>query len=116
MIRPGVDEKRLTPYTILGRISAAKNELIGPSELARRSETFIDEVVVRTLWMDPATFTVTVAGGVVTLVGRVDRRSDIAVLVGLIRGVDGVVSVHCELDFKYDDTTPMAAGPFRAIL
>ena len=76
----------------------------------------IDEVVVRTLWMDPATFTVTVAGGVVTLVGRVDRRSDIAVLVGLIRGVDGVVSVHCELDFKYDDTTPMAAGPFRAIL
>jgi CBS domain-containing protein len=76
----------------------------------------IDEVVVRTLWMDPAGFTVTVAGGVVSLAGTVDRRSDIAVLVGLIRGVDGVVSVHTELDFKFDDTAAMAAGPFRAIL
>jgi CBS domain-containing protein len=76
----------------------------------------IEEVVIRTLWMDPGTLEVAVAGGVVTLRGLVDRRSDIGILTGLIRGLDGVVSVLSELDFKYDDVNALAGGPFRTVL
>jgi len=76
----------------------------------------IEEVLIRTLWMDPGTIEVAVAGGVVTLRGEVDRRSDIGILTGLIRGLDGVVSVLSELDFKYDDVNALAGGPFRAVL
>jgi CBS domain-containing protein len=74
----------------------------------------IDEVVIRTLWMDPRSFETCVLDGVVTLSGEVDRRSDIDILTGLIRGVDGVIGVKSELDFKYDDSPP--PGRWRAIL
>ena len=67
----------------------------------------IDEVVIRALWMDPRSFAVTVKNGLVTLTGKVDRRSDVGILTGLIRGVDGVVGVSSELGFDFDD---MAAG------
>ncbi|MDE3075877.1 MAG: UvrD-helicase domain-containing protein, partial [Chloroflexota bacterium] len=37
-----IDEKRLSPQTVLGRISAAKTELRGPQAVAERAETWID--------------------------------------------------------------------------
>ncbi|MHB8620532.1 MAG: ATP-dependent helicase [Chloroflexota bacterium] len=41
----GVDEKRLTPSTILGRISSAKNELVEPDGLADAAVTPVDATV-----------------------------------------------------------------------
>ena len=41
----GVDEKRFTPASILGRISAAKNELIEPGDYARRADGFFEHLV-----------------------------------------------------------------------
>ena len=76
----------------------------------------VDDVVVRTLWMDPSSFQVKVRGGIVALTGTVDRRSDIGILGGLIRGVDGVVRVDSELGFAYDDVRGMVVGPWRSIV
>lgn len=42
-----LDEKRHTPRSILGAISHAKNEMIGPEELARRGETHFEDVAAR---------------------------------------------------------------------
>ena len=73
------------------------------SDESTRTE-IIDDLIVKTLWMDPTDLTVEVVAGVVKLGGTVDRRSDIPILRHLIQAVDGVVAVAEELDFKYDDT------------
>jgi DNA helicase-2/ATP-dependent DNA helicase PcrA len=41
----GMDEKRFTPASILARISAAKNELIGPQQFAARADGFFEHMV-----------------------------------------------------------------------
>ncbi|MBV9120583.1 MAG: UvrD-helicase domain-containing protein [Chloroflexi bacterium] len=41
----GIDEKRFTPGSILGRISAAKNELTGPEEYARKADGLLAKIV-----------------------------------------------------------------------
>lgn len=62
------------------------------------------DVMVRTLWMDPELVSVTAFNGVVNLTGVVERRSDIPILTRLIHGVDGVVGIHCSLTYRFDDT------------
>ncbi len=68
-----------------------------------------EEVMVRTLWMDPDLVTVTAVNGVVNLDGVVERRSDIPILTRLIRGVDGVVGIKSSLTYRFDDTRGMDA-------
>ena len=70
----------------------------------------LDEVVLRMLWLEPSRVEVAVEGGAVTLRGRVDRFSDIAVLAGLVRGVEGVVAVRTELGCDLDDREPASAA------
>jgi DNA helicase II / ATP-dependent DNA helicase PcrA len=41
----GIDEKRFTPSSIMGRISAAKNELIEPEAYARKADGFFEHIV-----------------------------------------------------------------------
>ena len=65
------------------------------------------EVMVRTLWMDPGLLSVTAVNGVVELKGVVERRSDIPILTRLIQGVDGVVGIRCSLTYRFDDTRGM---------
>src|SRR5437588_776785 len=79
-------------------------------------EEIIQEVMIRTLWMDPARIDIGVTSGVVSLRGRVDRRSDIDILVGFIRGVEGVVAVRCELGFAYDDVRGAMSAAWRAVI
>ena len=62
------------------------------------------EVLVRSLWVDPDTVDVDVRDGVVTLGGRLERRSQTAIAVSLVHALDGVVDVVDELDFEVDDT------------
>jgi CBS domain-containing protein len=70
-----------------------------------------EDVIRRTLWMDPFAIRVVVHEGVAALEGQVERRSLIAVLVGLVRGIDGVVDVENRLSFLVDDIAPSADLP-----
>jgi osmotically-inducible protein OsmY len=54
--------------------------------------------------LEPGSISVTVRRGVVGLEGEVERRSLIEILVGLVRGVDGVVALGNHLTFWFDDT------------
>jgi CBS domain-containing protein len=65
------------------------------------------QVLRRTMWIDPDTIAVGVRDGVVTLAGRLERSSLIPIVVGLVRGLDGVVEVVDRLSFETDDTPYM---------
>src|SRR5260370_12245415 len=47
---------------------------------------------------------------VVTLVGEVDRKTDVDILTRMTREVDGVVDVVNRLRYSWDDTSPSPAG------
>ncbi|MDX2644762.1 CBS domain-containing protein [Streptomyces sp. PA03-1a] len=64
----------------------------------------VDEAVVRALWPAPRAIGVSVHNGVVTLGGRVERRSEVPPAEALTRRVDGVVAVVNRLTYRLDDT------------
>lgn len=66
-----------------------------------------DEVLVRTLWIDPASISISVDRGVVTLTGTTDRRSTTDIVVRLTESVPGVVDVVSRLTATYDDTADL---------
>jgi CBS-domain-containing membrane protein len=61
------------------------------------------EIVVKSLWLDPAEVEVGVRDGVVTLRGRVPRASLVPIAERLTASVDGVVQVINQLDYDEDD-------------
>jgi CBS-domain-containing membrane protein len=65
------------------------------------------EVLLRSMWMDPDTVVVEVRDGVVTLTGQLERRSLIPIVISLVRSLDGVVDVVDRLTFELDDTPIM---------
>ncbi|NUR59544.1 MAG: CBS domain-containing protein [Catenulispora sp.] len=68
-----------------------------------RSE-ILQDVLLRTLWIDPREVDVSVIDGVVRLRGTVEVRS-VADLVGrVVRGTDGVVDVVNEIGYVRDDS------------
>ena len=73
-----------------------------PDEDIRRE--IIDEVLERALWLDPDPVSVAVDEGVVTLAGRLDRKSTAVIAVRLAEAVPGVVDVVDELEYDQDDT------------
>ncbi|CAM5574052.1 CBS domain-containing protein [Streptomyces aurantiogriseus] len=68
-----------------------------------RSEV-IEEVLVRTLWLAPQTFDVSVVEGVVTLAGHMERKSETEIAVAMTRQIDGVVGVVDKLTYRLDDS------------
>ncbi|HET7030937.1 MAG TPA: CBS domain-containing protein [Candidatus Limnocylindrales bacterium] len=62
-----------------------------------------DEVLRRILWLDPTTFDVDVRDGVVSIHGRVERRSTAQSIEATIGMVPGVVAVEAELSWSLDD-------------
>ncbi|MET8703514.1 CBS domain-containing protein [Kitasatospora sp. NPDC004723] len=74
-------------------------------------EEIVHDVLGQTLWLAPEAVRVTVEDGVVTLAGRLPRRSLIPVAERLCRAVDGVVAVHHTLDWTEDDTSPRLEHP-----
>uniref|UniRef100_A0AAU2UX96 CBS domain-containing protein n=1 Tax=Streptomyces sp. NBC_00003 TaxID=2903608 RepID=A0AAU2UX96_9ACTN len=64
----------------------------------------ITEVLVNTLWLSPQTITVSVADGVVTLDGKLERRSEVPIAVNMTRQIDGVVAVLDKLAYHLDDS------------
>jgi CBS-domain-containing membrane protein len=63
-----------------------------------------DEVLVRGLWLMPRSIDVAVTDGVVTLAGRLERRSEAEIAVAMTRQIDGVVAVVDRLTWRLDDT------------
>jgi CBS-domain-containing membrane protein len=63
-----------------------------------------DDGLLRALCVDPVGIEVAVHEGVVMLLGHVERRSQVAVAVTLIRRVTGVVDVTDRLTYAVDDT------------
>jgi CBS-domain-containing membrane protein len=74
-------------------------------------EEIVHDVFGRTLWLGPEAVQVAVHEGVVTLTGRLPRRSLIPITEQLCRAVDGVVAVHQQLDWAEDDTDPALEHP-----
>lgn len=62
-----------------------------------------EEVFQRVLLQEP-TYTVTVTDGIVTVSGKLDRRSTVEIADRLIRAVDGVVDVVNGLTYQVDDS------------
>jgi CBS domain-containing protein len=95
---PVVSDGRLTGMLSRGDLLTAflrNDEEIG--EDVRRG------VLGRIMWLDPDQFRVSVHDGVVDIAGTVERRSDVAVLVDLVRGVEGVIDVRSEVASLLDD-------------
>jgi osmotically-inducible protein OsmY len=66
-----------------------------------------DEVLLRTLWIDPEKAGVDVADGVVRLTGTVDRKSTADIIVRTCPGVAGVVDVVDQIVPDRDDTAEL---------
>jgi CBS domain-containing protein len=63
-----------------------------------------EEVLRRSMWLEPYEVQATVDRGVVTLEGHVERRSMAEVTVELVRATVGVVDVVDKLTYRTDDT------------
>lgn len=65
-----------------------------------------EDVIRRTLWIDPDTVRVVVRDGVVTLDGQLERKSLIPIALELVHGVAGVVGIRDRLGYLEDDVRP----------
>lgn len=74
----------------------------------------VEEVLIRTLWINPADVAVSVRGGVVTLTGQLDRKTIADMVVHLTQAIPGVVSVVDELSFGFDDTELTESRSYRS--
>ncbi|MEU0398031.1 CBS domain-containing protein [Streptomyces sp. NPDC006208] len=64
----------------------------------------IDEVLVRSLGQPPEAVRVDVKDGVVTVVGQLERRSEVPIALRMVGQVDGVISVDGQLGYRFDDS------------
>jgi CBS domain-containing protein len=76
----------------------------------RKDEDIRDEIVDRVfehgigIAVNPATVTVSVHGGEVTLTGLLDLRSQLSLVEDMTRHIDGVVDVIVSMTYHHDDT------------
>lgn len=69
-----------------------------------------EDVILRTMSIDPKTITVEVGDGLVHLHGRVDSKSEKDLILELVRRVDGVVGVDDHLTFAVNDRNSPPVG------
>jgi CBS-domain-containing membrane protein len=99
---------------ILSRADLLKVFLRDDGEIEREIR---EDVIRRTLWIDPDTVSVAVRDGVARLEGQLERRSLIPMIEQLVTAVEGVVGVEEHLSFLVDDTvpTPEIPTPWTAV-
>jgi len=85
---------------IVTRSDLVRAYLRSDTELER---TIVDDVLLKSLWLDPASFKVAVVNGEVTIRGNVERRSTALMIEEAIGQVPGVVAVHATLRWGTDD-------------
>ena len=64
-----------------------------------------EDVLARTMWIEPGRVDVAVRSGVVTLTGRLHSRADVGLLERLAGRVPGVIAVESDVQWGIDDTT-----------
>jgi len=64
-----------------------------------------DDVLHRTMWIDPGRITVAVEHGVAVLYGALNARSDVELLTRLVARVPGVLEVRSHVEWAVDDRT-----------
>ncbi|GAB3887635.1 hypothetical protein GCM10029964_053940 [Kibdelosporangium lantanae] len=67
-------------------------------------QEIMQEVLIRTLWADPKTVGVMVENGVVTMVGRLERKCEVEIAGRLAAQIPGVVEIRNGLDYIWNDT------------
>jgi len=91
---------------LVGIVSRADLLRVFLREDAEVAREIREDVIRRTLWIDPATIQIVVRDGVVTMKGQVERRSLLPVVERLVASVEGVVAVNDRLSYASDDTAP----------
>lgn len=66
--------------------------------------TVREQVLRKTMWLDPTRFSVEVCDGRVRLGGHVDRRSTARIIARLVGLVDGVTEVASGIGWEFDDS------------
>ena len=95
---PVVDAGRLVG--IVTRADLVRAYVRTDDELA---VTIRQDVLLRTLWLDPTQFTVVVKDGAASVSGRVERRSTAEMISRAVRTVPGIVDVETDLTWAVDD-------------
>jgi len=75
-----------------------------------------DDVLRAVLWIGSDEVTVDVAEGVVTIEGELEQRSLAAIVMRLVRTVDGVIEVHDRLTWRVDDSVNPEASYYRPLV
>jgi CBS domain-containing protein len=88
---------------IVSRADLLRGFLRDDAEIAKEIR---EDVIRRTLWIDPDTIRVVVREGIVTLQGQVERRSLLPIVERLVASIEGVVAVNDSLSYAADDTSP----------
>jgi CBS domain-containing protein len=109
---PVVEDGRL--LGIVTRADLVRSYIRSDEQLAAAIR---EDVLARTLWLDPTEFEVTVADGVATIRGHVDRRSSAEMIARTAVLVPGVRDVVSDVRWNIDDAdlkdpTPGAEFPY----
>ncbi len=75
------------------------------------AEAIRDEVLRRSLWLDPNAFSVEVTNGMARISGKVERRSTAAMVGRMVEMLPGIVSAETDIDWTLDDRDIHAPGP-----
>lgn len=95
---PVVENGRLVG--IVTRADLVRAYVSSDEELVR---TIREEVLLRTLWLDPVPFDVRVVDGVAAIRGRVERRSTAEMIERAVALVPGIVDVNAAIEWSLDD-------------
>ncbi|HET7704240.1 MAG TPA: CBS domain-containing protein [Candidatus Limnocylindrales bacterium] len=102
---PVVDDGRLVG--IVSRADLVRAYVRSDDELAA---TIRDDVIRRVLWLDPASFTVSVRDGVASIAGRVERRSTAKMVAHAVAMVPGIIDSHVLVSWTLDDRALVPAS------
>jgi CBS domain-containing protein len=65
--------------------------------------TILEDVLLKSLWLNPASFSVTVADGEASITGNVERRSTALMVEEAVKSVPGIVAVDAKIHWGTDD-------------
>ena len=97
---PVVDPNGGSILGIVSRTDLLKVFLRADAEIAQEIR---EDVIHRTLWIDPHTIRVVVHEGVVTMEGQLARRSLLPIVERLVLSTEGVVAFESRLSYPPDD-------------